>query len=109
VHAGWECRFSAEGGRPLRVPDTYLPEALAEWGVEVFGFESLTYEKFSLIPGALEATPGSVQLSRVGARFLPEAGCGCDNVGKEVRSNSPSLLCLLELSARAWEMAHQNC
>lgn len=43
--AGWECHFTCgfnDGGKPpviKRIPDSYLPSALVEWEVEVWGWE----------------------------------------------------------------------
>lgn len=33
--AGWECRFSGTNGKPVPVPEDYVPESLREWDVEV--------------------------------------------------------------------------
>ena len=44
--AGWECHFTCPWGEDggavpsvKRVPDSYLPPALVEWEVEVWGWE----------------------------------------------------------------------
>ncbi|CAN0093641.1 unnamed protein product, partial [Ectocarpus sp. 13 AM-2016] len=39
--AGWECRFSGADGRPVAVPEDYVPESLREWDVEASKLSSL--------------------------------------------------------------------
>ncbi|CAM9566179.1 unnamed protein product [Chrysoparadoxa australica] len=79
--AGWECAFSTVSGERMSVPEDYIPEALREWEVGVWGFETLTSEK--LLEGA--------KLYRKTARVFPEVGCGLDNLSVELSQSETPL------------------
>jgi hypothetical protein len=70
--AGWESTFAASG-KCQKVSEDYLPKDLLEWGVDLWGFETLTSE-----------TIGAEEIYRKRARVFPEVGCGVDNLAVEV-------------------------
>ncbi|KAM3574458.1 hypothetical protein VYU27_003564 [Nannochloropsis oceanica] len=81
--AGWECHFSLASGHVLPVPAEDLPEALREWEVEMWGWEGTSYDNVREEEGEKEEKMQMTFIDRKAARFMVEAGCGCENVGKQ--------------------------
>ena len=63
--AGWECRFSGTDGKPVPVPEDYVPETLREWDVEVCdGTAVLPICLFRGVPRFAQPTPLSMYPQR---------------------------------------------
>ncbi|CAN0441611.1 unnamed protein product, partial [Ectocarpus sp. 8 AP-2014] len=85
--AGWECRFSGADGRPVAVPEDYVPESLREW--DVWGFETLTSEQLRKGEEQGDKDGGGSctdLLYRKRGRVFPETGCALDNLSLEVNA-----------------------
>ncbi|CAN0364102.1 unnamed protein product [Ectocarpus sp. 12 AP-2014] len=85
--AGWECRFCGADGRPVAVPEDYVPESLREW--DVWGFETLTSEQLRKGEEQGDKDGGGSctdLLYRKRGRVFPETGCALDNLSLEVNA-----------------------
>ncbi|CAB1103197.1 unnamed protein product [Ectocarpus sp. CCAP 1310/34] len=90
--AGWECRFSGADGRPVAVPEDYVPESLREW--DVWGFETLTSEQLRKKEDQGDKNGGGSctdLLYRKRGRVFPETGCALDNLSLEVNARTSPL------------------
>ncbi|CAN0128973.1 unnamed protein product, partial [Hapterophycus canaliculatus] len=103
---GWECRFSGGDGKPVAVPEDYVPESLREWDVEVWGFETLTSEQRRRKQQQQQRAEGETHDKQGGAggsgsdhdllyrkrgRVYPETGCALDNLTLEVNAQTSPL------------------
>lgn len=75
---GYECAFTVPHGKPMNIPERFVPDEFREWGVEIKGFDSLSSTNYT--------SDGTVLVKRT--RALPSVGCEADAVVPEVSEQS---------------------
>lgn len=84
---GYEVSFAVNDGKPMSIPERYIPDEFTNWGVGVLGFEEVTSSR--VVDAKENSSSGGVgeasHLYVKRTRALPSVGCEADAVVPECR------------------------